>query len=47
VQAARKAGRTVDEVIETWVTPAKYQGYSAPNPAVLRVAVTAVWNETK
>src|SRR6185436_11590116 len=33
VQDAKRAGKTVDDVVSTWKTPAKYTGYSAPDPA--------------
>ena len=33
VQAAKKAGKTVDDVVASWTTPAKYAGYAAPTPA--------------
>lgn len=47
VQAAKKAGKTVDEVVKTWATPAKYKGYPAANEARVRADATVVWNETK
>jgi glyoxylase-like metal-dependent hydrolase (beta-lactamase superfamily II) len=47
VQAAKKAGRTVDEVAGSWTIPAKYAGYAAPQPARLRANVQVIWDETK
>ncbi len=57
VQDAKKAGKTVDDVVSTWKTPDKYTGYNAPDPAN-QTAVTAaaarvradaqvIWDETK
>ena len=47
VQAAKKAGKTPDEVASTWKTPAKYKGYGEPQAARLRANVQVVWDETK
>jgi glyoxylase-like metal-dependent hydrolase (beta-lactamase superfamily II) len=57
VQDAKKAGKTVDDVVSTWTTPAKYTGYAAPDPAnelqvrnaAMRVRSDAqvIWDETK
>jgi len=47
VQAAKKAGKTPDEVASTWKTPAKYTGYAEPAAARLRANVQIVWDETK
>jgi glyoxylase-like metal-dependent hydrolase (beta-lactamase superfamily II) len=47
VQAAKKGGKTVDDVVKTWATPAKYKGYPAANEARVRANATVVWNETK
>jgi glyoxylase-like metal-dependent hydrolase (beta-lactamase superfamily II) len=47
VQAAKKAGRTPDEVATTWRIPAKYTGYTEPAAARLRANVQVVWDETK
>jgi glyoxylase-like metal-dependent hydrolase (beta-lactamase superfamily II) len=47
VQAAKKAGRTADEVATSWTIPAKYQGYAMPQPARLRANVGVVFDETK
>ena len=47
VQAAKKAGKTVDEIAATWKIPAKYAGYAEPNPARLRGNIELVFNETR
>jgi glyoxylase-like metal-dependent hydrolase (beta-lactamase superfamily II) len=47
VQAAKKAGRTVDEVAGSWTIPAKYQGYAAPPAVRLKSNVQIVFDETK
>ena len=47
VQAAKKAGKTPDEVASTWKIPAKYTGYAEPAAARLRANVQIVWDETK
>jgi glyoxylase-like metal-dependent hydrolase (beta-lactamase superfamily II) len=47
VQAAKKAGKTPDEVATSWKTPAKYTGYGEPQAARLRANVQVVWDETK
>jgi cyclase len=47
VQAAKKAGKTPDEVANTWKIPAKYKGYGEPQAARLRANVQVVWDETK
>jgi len=55
VRAARKAGKTVDQFVKEWKTPAKYKGYAAadaptgvPNISqadFARSAATAIWEE--
>jgi cyclase len=57
VQDAKKAGKTVDDVVSTWKTPAKYTGYNAPDPADaaqvsaaqarVRADAQVIWDETK
>jgi hypothetical protein len=52
-----KAGKTVDDVVSTWKTPAKYTGYTAPDPADpaqvraaearVRADAQVIWDETK
>ena len=45
VQAAMKAGRTVDEVAGSWKIPAKYVGYAAPDPGRLKNNVALAYKE--
>ena len=47
VRAAKKAGRTPDQVAASWKIPAKYKGYGEPQAARLRANVQVVWDETK
>ena len=47
VQAAKKAGKTPDEVAASWKIPTKYTGYGEPQAARLRANVQVVWDETK
>ncbi len=47
VQDAKKAGKTVDEVVSTWKVPAKYTGYNEPNQARVRADAQVIWDETK
>ena len=46
-QDGKKAGRTVDEVANSWTVPAKYTGYAKPNPARVKPDVQVVFDETK
>lgn len=46
VQAAKKAGRSVDEAVAAWATPARFQGYAKPNPARVRADVEVIYKET-
>jgi len=45
VRAAKKGGKTVDEVANTWKVPAKYTGYATPQPARLKANVQVVYDE--
>ncbi len=45
VQTGMKAGRTADEVAGSWTMPAKYTGYTAPQPARLRANVQVIYDE--
>jgi glyoxylase-like metal-dependent hydrolase (beta-lactamase superfamily II) len=45
VRAARKAGRTVDEVASSWKIPAKYVGYAEPQANRVRNNVQLIYNE--
>lgn len=47
VQAAKAAGKTVDDVVATWKTPAAYAGYNAPQPARVKADAEVIWGETK
>jgi cyclase len=52
VQAAKKAGKKVDEVAASWKLPAKYKGYTDPastpqQTARLKTNVQIVFDETK
>jgi glyoxylase-like metal-dependent hydrolase (beta-lactamase superfamily II) len=47
VQAAKKAGKSVDEVAASWKIPEKYKGYAAAAPARLKANVQIVFDETK
>ena len=47
VKAAKKSGKTVDDVVTTWKTPAKYTGYAVPTPARVRADAQVIWDETK
>jgi glyoxylase-like metal-dependent hydrolase (beta-lactamase superfamily II) len=46
-RAAKKAGRTVDDVAKTWKIPAKYAGYAAPQEVRLRSNFQLAFDETK
>jgi cyclase len=45
-QDAKKAGKTVDDVVNTWKTPAKYTGYGMPNPMFVRSDAQVIFEET-
>ena len=47
VQAAKKGGRTIDDVVNTWKVPERFNGYAQPMPDRLRQNVEVVWRETK
>ena len=47
VQAAKKAGKTVDEMAASWKIPAKYQGYAPPADVRLKSNIQIVFDETK
>jgi cyclase len=46
-QDAKRAGKTVDDVVNTWKTPAKYTGYGTPNPMFVRSDAQVIFEETK
>ena len=47
VQAAKKAGKTVDEVANSWQIPATFTGYTKPPTDRLKAYVQVIYNETK
>ena len=47
VSAAKKAGKSVDDVANSWKIPAKYVGYAAAAPARLKANVQIVFDEVK
>lgn len=47
VQDAKKSGKTVDDVVKTWATPAKYANYAKPNPDRVRADAQVIWDESK
>ncbi len=55
VTAAKKAGKTLDDVVSTWKVPARYleAGYSQPSgdtgqsPSRVRLNAEVIWNELK
>jgi cyclase len=47
VSDAKKAGKSVDEVANSWKIPAKYMGYAAPQPVRLKANVQVIYDELK
>ena len=47
VQAAKKAGKTVDDVVQTWATPSRFANYAKPNPDRVRADAQVIWDEVK
>jgi cyclase len=47
VRDAKKAGKSVDDVANTWTMPAKYAGYAAVQPARLKANVQVIFDELK
>jgi glyoxylase-like metal-dependent hydrolase (beta-lactamase superfamily II) len=45
MQEAKKAGRSIEEVVKTWTIPAKYAGYAAPQAMRLEGNVRTAFNE--
>ena len=43
----KKAGKSVDDVANTWAMPAKYTGYAAAPPARLKANVQVIFDELK
>jgi len=46
VQDAKRTGKTVEDVVTTWKTPATYTGYAAAQAARVRSDAQVVWDET-
>jgi glyoxylase-like metal-dependent hydrolase (beta-lactamase superfamily II) len=47
VQAAKKAGKSIDDVAATWKMPAKYTGYAAIDPNRLKNNVKLAFSESE
>ena len=47
VQNAKKSGKTVEDVVKTWTTPAKYTGYAKAAEGRIRADAQVIWDETK
>jgi cyclase len=47
VQEGKKSGKSVDDVANSWTIPAKYTGYTAPQPARLKSNVQVIFDELK
>ncbi|MGE0814411.1 MAG: MBL fold metallo-hydrolase [Vicinamibacterales bacterium] len=47
VQAAKHAGKSVDDVVAAWKTPAGYDGFAAPSAARVKADAEVIWSETK
>ena len=47
VRAAKKSGKTAQEVAKTWTMPAKYQGYAPAAEARLQSNVQVIYDEIK
>jgi glyoxylase-like metal-dependent hydrolase (beta-lactamase superfamily II) len=47
VRAAKKAGKSVDEIVKGWSMPAKYQGYAAPQPVRLQANIENIYKEAR
>ena len=45
VRAGRSAGRTVDEIANSWTMPTKYAGYDSPNPAGVKRNIQVIVDE--
>ena len=46
-QDAKKAGKSVDDVVSGWAVPAKYTGYAKPNPARVKADAQVAFDESK
>jgi glyoxylase-like metal-dependent hydrolase (beta-lactamase superfamily II) len=49
VQAGKKAGRTLDEVVNAWQIPERFKGYTPVQPGMgnWRANAQVIWDETK
>jgi hypothetical protein len=47
VQDAKASGKSLDDVVNTWKTPAKYGAYAAPQAARIRANAQVIWDETR
>jgi cyclase len=47
VGEAKKAGKSVDDIANSWTMPAKYAGYAAPQPVRLKSNVQVIFDELK
>lgn len=47
VQAAKKSGKSVEDVVKTWKPAATYAGYAKPQEARVRSDAQVVWDESK
>ena len=47
VQEGKKAGKSVDDIANSWKMPAKYKGYAMPQAARLKSNVQVIYNELK
>jgi len=47
VRAAKAAGRTVDDVANSWKVPERFTGYAQPQAARLRSNAQVIWDELK
>jgi cyclase len=47
VRAAKKSGKSVDDVVSTWKTPDTYTGFGAAQPASVKNAAQVIFNELK
>jgi glyoxylase-like metal-dependent hydrolase (beta-lactamase superfamily II) len=47
VQSAKKSGKTIDDVVSAWKTPAAYTGYSPAQAARVQADAQVIWDETK
>ncbi len=46
-QDAKKSGKTVDDVTNSWRVPAKYTGYATPSPARVKADAQVAFDETR